>query len=83
MTSEPAVRRAVAFVDGQNLYYAAKEAFGYTFPNFDPGALAQAVASLSGWHLAHTCFYTGVPDETDNAHWSQFWRAKLAVMGTR
>ena len=39
MASEPAIKRAVAFVDGQNLFYAAKIAFGYSFPNYDVRAL--------------------------------------------
>jgi hypothetical protein len=30
---EPAIKRAVVFVGGQNLFNAAKEAFGYHFPN--------------------------------------------------
>jgi len=29
MAAEPAVKRAVVFVDGQNLYHAARQAFGY------------------------------------------------------
>ena len=29
MSSEPLVKRAVAFIDGQNLYHAARESFGY------------------------------------------------------
>jgi hypothetical protein len=29
---EPSVKRTVAFVDGQNLFYAAKKAFGHRFP---------------------------------------------------
>jgi mRNA interferase HigB len=29
MPAEPPVKRVVAFVDGQNLFYAAKKAFGY------------------------------------------------------
>lgn len=37
MPVEPAVKRAAAFIDGQNLFCAAKEAFGYTFPNYDLG----------------------------------------------
>ena len=35
MPAEPLVKRAVAFIDGQNLYHAARESFGYTYPNFD------------------------------------------------
>ena len=37
------MRRAVAFIDGQNLFHAAKEAFGYRHPNFDPLKLAATV----------------------------------------
>ena len=33
--------------------------------------------------LSQTFFYTGIPDRADNAFWSHFWTAKLAVMGTR
>ncbi|HNR32025.1 MAG TPA: hypothetical protein PKI11_14130 [Candidatus Hydrogenedentes bacterium] len=43
MLTEPSVKRAYAFVDGQNLFYAAKKAFGYSYPNYDPSALARAV----------------------------------------
>ncbi len=35
MSSEPPVKRAIAFVDGQNLFHAARKAFGYTYPNYD------------------------------------------------
>ena len=83
MPAEPAVKRAVAFVDGQNLFYAAKKAFGYRFPNYDPKALAKLIAATRGWTLSQTCFYTGIPDRTDNPFWNHFWSAKLAVMGTR
>ena len=42
LTDEPAIKRAIAFVDGQNLFYAAKEAFGYSYPNYDPDSLVSA-----------------------------------------
>lgn len=42
MPAEPAIKRAVAFVDGQNLFYAARAAFGYHFPNYDVLALQAA-----------------------------------------
>ena len=48
MPIEPDARRAVVFVDGQNLFYAVKEAFGYTFPNYDIPALASAVCARRG-----------------------------------
>ena len=35
MATEPAMKRAIAFVDGQNLYHAAKASFGYNYPNYD------------------------------------------------
>jgi hypothetical protein len=35
MSVEPEVKRAVAFFDGQNLFHAVKNAFGYKYPNYD------------------------------------------------
>ena len=80
MRAEPAVKRTVAFVDGQNLFHAAREAFGYTYPNYDVMALASLVCQRAGWHLAQARFYTGVPDGRDDAFWSEFWAAKLLTM---
>lgn len=79
--SEPAVKRTIAFVDGQNLFHAVREAFGYTYPNYDVLALAGAVCRAQGWTLAETRFYTGVPDPADNASWHHFWVHKLAALG--
>ena len=59
VTDEPAVKRAVAFIDGQNLFFAAKDAFGYTHPNYDFPAVAKAVCAGSQWNLTETRFYTG------------------------
>jgi uncharacterized LabA/DUF88 family protein len=81
MQKEPQEKRAIAFVDGQNLYYAAKAAFGYTYPNYDAKALAEMVCRTKGWQLTQTRFYTGVPSQTDNAFWNEFWERKLAAMG--
>jgi uncharacterized LabA/DUF88 family protein len=80
---EPRVKRTVAFIDGQNLFYAAKRAFGYTFPNYDVLALATAVCDEQSWHLVQTRFYTGVPSSDDMPEWSSFWEKKLQVMSTR
>lgn len=74
-------KSAVAFIDGQNLHHGAREAFGYDYPNFDVRALSEAVCRTQGWQLRETRFYTGVPAESDNPFWSQFWAAKLGVMG--
>lgn len=83
MRIEPNLKRACAFFDGQNLFYAAKKAFGYAYPNYDPSALARAVCSRKGWQLDGVFFYTGIPRIQDDVHWNHFWTAKLAVMGTR
>jgi len=81
MASEPEVKRAIAFVDGQNLYHGVKKAFGYSFPNFDPVMLAAAVCQRQGWCLEETRFYTGVPDYRDDRFWHGFWANKLARLG--
>ena len=78
---EPHPKRAVAFFDGQNLFHCAKAAFGYTFPNYDPDALARAVCARLGWDCVGVRFYTGIPDEADNPFWNHFWGAKGAQMG--
>ena len=81
MPSEPVDKRAVTFVDGQNLYHAARESFGHSFPNYDVWALSEAVCRNAGWHLVEARFYTGIPDHADDTRWNQFWTSKLAVMG--
>jgi uncharacterized LabA/DUF88 family protein len=83
MPAEPPIKRTFVFIDGQNLFYAAKDAFGYTFPNYDPMLLAECVAKQQKWTLAQTQFYTGIPEAKDSPFWNYFWTAKLAVMGTR
>ncbi len=81
MVHEPANPRAVAFVDGQNLFHAARESFGYSYPNYDVRALAEAVCRPRAWTLAQVRFYTGVPDASDNARWNRFWAHRLAMLG--
>lgn len=70
----------MAFVDGQNLFHSAREAFGYTYPNYDVAALAAAVCRGKGWNPTQTRFYTGVPDAGDNDAWHRFWTSKLLAM---
>jgi uncharacterized LabA/DUF88 family protein len=70
----------VAFFDGQNLYHAARAAFGHTYPSYDVKALAESVCQRQGWELAQVRFYTGVPDPSDNEFWSSFWAAKLLAL---
>jgi len=83
MTREPSVKRAVTFVDGQNLFHAAREAFGYTYPNYDVAALSVAICRSATWQLLQARFYTGVPDAVDDAKWNHFWIHKLAAMGRK
>lgn len=74
--------RMIAFVDGQNLYYAAKEAFAYSYPNFDPLALARRIANDHGWRFKQVRFFTGLPSADESPRWHHFWTRKLAVMAT-
>jgi uncharacterized LabA/DUF88 family protein len=78
---EPALKRAVAFIDGQNLFYGAKESFGYVYPNYDILKLAESVCNSQNWHCAGTRFYSGIPDAADRPEKNAFWVAKLAAMG--
>jgi hypothetical protein len=59
---EPDVKRAVVFIDGQNLFHSAREAFGYTYPNYDVSLLAEHVCRTHWWSLMQVRFYTGIPD---------------------
>jgi len=82
MAAEPPENpRAVFFVDGQNLFHAAKQAFGYRWPNYDARALAARICGSRHWTLAQTRFYTGVPEVSDDPFWNHFWHAKFAAMG--
>jgi uncharacterized LabA/DUF88 family protein len=80
MPQEPAIKRAVAFFDGQNLFYAAKSAFGYAYPNYDPSKLAALVCRQRGWELESIRFYTGVPNAEDKPYWHMFWKRKLLAL---
>jgi uncharacterized LabA/DUF88 family protein len=81
MASPPSNPRAIVFIDGQNLFYAVKDAFGCSYPNYDVPALARQLCAGQGWTLAQTRFYTGVPDAADDPFWKHFWGHKLAQMG--
>ncbi len=83
MRTEPPIKRTVAFIDGQNLYHAARESFGHPYPNYDVLALSQAVCDRLGWQLSQVRFYTGVPDRQDDAFWNHFWVGKLRAMSWR
>jgi len=52
--TEPAIKHAIAFIDGQNVFHSAKEAYGHTFPNYDVNKLAAAVAEKHARGIAST-----------------------------
>ena len=66
MPAEPDIKRAVSFIDGQNLYRHAKDAFGHHHPNYDPRRLADAVCAERGWvnHMDRE-FYDSCLDPRD------------------
>jgi len=70
----------MVFIDGQNLFYAAKEAFGSQYPDYDVKALAERVCKVNALVPVAIRFYTGVPDAQDNLKWSGFWANKLLGM---
>ena len=78
---EPANKRAVVYVDGQNLFHHSKAAFGYKFPNYDVTALASETCSKFGWQMTECRFYTGIHDATVEPFWNSFWVKKTAQMG--
>jgi uncharacterized LabA/DUF88 family protein len=80
MRIEPDVKRAVALIDGQNLFAAVKDAFGYTYPNYEVRALARAVCMDQGWNIVQTRFYTGIPNQEKDSFWHGFWSRKLTAM---
>ena len=69
MPEEPRRKRAVSFIDGQNLFRHAKDAFGHHHPNYDPVKLAAAVCAANGCDAAGIRFYTGVPDAARSPLW--------------
>lgn len=83
MKDEPVLKRTYVFFDGQNFFYAAKEAFGYSYPNFAPWLLSKRICTIQSWIPDKTYFYTGIPSRQDDPFWSGFWTKKLTVMGTR
>ena len=72
--------RAAVFVDGQNLYYSAKAAFGYKVPNYDIRKLAQTICDRQDWHLQMVKFYTGYPNVEESPKLHRFWQSRLRVM---
>lgn len=80
MPREPTTKRAVSFIDGQNLFRHAKDAFGHYHPNYDPWRLAEAVCAREGWLNEQVRFYTGVPVVQHDRRWHAYWNRRLVAM---
>ncbi|MEM7047013.1 MAG: NYN domain-containing protein [Pseudomonadota bacterium] len=80
MLQEPKVKRAVAFVDGQNLFRHAKDAFGHYHPNYDPKKLFEVVCTQKGWKATQTRLYTGIPHPDYGKRWSDYWRRRISAL---
>lgn len=80
VADEPAVKRAVAFFDGQNLYRHAKDAFGHSHPNYHPVRLFDAVCADKGWENRGVRFYTGTPAARHSPMWHGYWANRLLAM---
>jgi uncharacterized LabA/DUF88 family protein len=80
MAQEPPIKNAIAFVDGQNLYRHAKDAFGHHHPNYDPIKLHKAVCERKGWKPTLVRFYTGVPAQIESEMWSGYWASRILSM---
>ncbi|MSP20265.1 MAG: NYN domain-containing protein [Alphaproteobacteria bacterium] len=80
MPVEPAIKRAVGFIDGQNLFRHAKDALGYYHPNYHPKKLVDAVCATNGWKSQGARFYTGVPTAGRDPDWHAYWNSRLLGM---
>lgn len=74
------LKNAIAFIDGQNLFRHAKEAFGHYHPNYNPVALHKAVCAANGWRPTIVRFYTGVPDMKRDPEWAGYWNNRVLAM---
>lgn len=70
----------MGFVDGQNLFRHAKDAFGHYHPNYDPLKLHQAICAANGWTSNLVRFYTGVPDANREPMWAGYWSNRVIAM---
>lgn len=80
MAEEPATKRSMAFIDGQNLFQHAKKAFGHFHPNYDPIKLHNAVCAEKGWRPTQVRFYTGVPSPEESEMWAGYWAKRILMM---
>jgi hypothetical protein len=56
MPPAPAIKPTVVFVDGPNPFHSAREAFDYSYPNYDGSALAREICMRQGLQLDQVRF---------------------------
>src|SRR4051794_35140611 len=78
--AQPPRLYAMAFIDGQNLFRHAKDAFGHFHPNYDLLKLHTAVCTANGWIPNLVRFYTGVPDAKRAPMWAGYWSNRVLAM---
>ena len=93
MTEMTPNKKAIVFLDGQNIYHLAKRSWAmfpaqgwspYSFPSYDVEKLANVlVLAQPNRVLQGIRFYTGVPSASRNIFWHQFWTNKLRHMANR
>ena len=81
MAKEPKKKRTTVFIDGQGLFLAVKDAFGYNYPNYDVKKLSEKICITKKWDIGQIRFYTGIHDSQVNNFWYTFWTNKLSHMG--
>lgn len=85
--------RTIVFIDGQNLYHLAKQAWAprgarvrnrYSWPSYDVVRLAGMLVEMRPGHvLEQIRFYTGVPTPAHGdtqRRWHEFWTNKIRTL---
>ena len=80
MADEPAVKRAIAFFDCQNLYRHARDATGYHHPNHDPKKQFDAICADRRRVNHGVRFYTGTPAHAHSPMWHGYRAIRLLLM---
>ncbi len=90
MYDEPQDKRAIVFIDGSNIRHSARKAFGDSFANFNPLALARTLCAAHDWRLVGVHLYLAVPDVrvSEDAHYASIkrsarWRRQGVKVFTR
>ena len=79
MPKEPEEKRAISFIDRQNLFRHAMNVFGHHHPNYDPKKLRAAVCAAKGWKVAEVRLYHSVSYDCGPESNSIFDRSESSV----